>query len=112
MQHFIIKVCTSILHLPLQTLRAAEAHLLEATTERSYYRTAVKESKDKVHTFTTDDVFTPPPVGAALASGTGLRQVHYSFDFAQQVHYPHNPLQPGPIYFKTTRKSAVIWCLL
>ena len=106
MQHFIIKVCTSILHLPLQTLRAAEAHL-QATTERSYYRTAVKESKDKVHTFTADDVFTPPPVGGALASGTGPRRVHYSFDFAQQVHYPHNPLQPGPIYFKTPRKCAV-----
>ena len=29
---------------------------------------------------------------------------HYSFDFAQQVHYPSNPRQPGPIYFKTPRK--------
>lgn len=30
-------------------------------------------------------------------------------DFAQQVHYPHNPLEPGPIYFKfkTPRKRAV-----
>jgi len=69
----------------------------------------VKESKDKVHTFfTTDDVFILPPVGAALASGTGPRRVHYSFDFAQQVHYPHNPLQPGPIYIKTPRKCAVL----
>lgn len=25
--------------------------------------------------------------------------VHYSFDMAQQVHIPSNPLQPGPIYF-------------
>ena len=33
--------------------------------------------------------------------------VHYSFDFAQQVHYPHNPLQPGPMYFKTARKCAI-----
>ena len=24
---------------------------------------------------------------------------HYSMDFAQQVHFPSNPLQPGPIYF-------------
>ena len=29
---------------------------------------------------------------------------HYSFDFAQQIHYPANPLQPGPIFFKTPRK--------
>ncbi|XP_067949763.1 uncharacterized protein [Watersipora subatra] len=26
---------------------------------------------------------------------------------AQQVHYPSNPLQPGPVYFKTPRKCAV-----
>ena len=29
---------------------------------------------------------------------------HYSFDFAQQLHYPANPLQPGPIFSKTPRK--------
>ena len=33
--------------------------------------------------------------------------MHYSFDFAQQVHYPSNPLQPGPMYFKTARKCAI-----
>ena len=54
----------------LQTLRAAEAHL-RATTERSYYRTAVKDSKDAVHKFyTVDDVFFPPP-RTAVASGVG-----------------------------------------
>ena len=33
--------------------------------------------------------------------------MHYSFDFEQQVHYPADPLQPGPIYFLTPRKCAV-----
>ena len=32
---------------------------------------------------------------------------HYSFDFAQQVHLPSDPLQPGPIYFLTPRKCAL-----
>ena len=32
---------------------------------------------------------------------------HYSFDFAQQVHFPSNPMQPGPMYFKTPRKCGV-----
>ena len=32
---------------------------------------------------------------------------HYSFDFAQQVQYPSNPLQPGPIYFKNPRKCGL-----
>ena len=34
--------------------------------------------------------------------------MHYSFDYAQQVHYPTNPQQPGPIYFKTPRKCGII----
>ena len=33
--------------------------------------------------------------------------VNYSFDMAQQVHYPTDPLQPGPIYFLTPRKCAI-----
>ena len=30
-----------------------------------------------------------------------------SFDYAQQVHYPSDPLQPGPIYCLTPRKCTV-----
>ncbi|CAB4025509.1 Hypothetical predicted protein [Paramuricea clavata] len=33
--------------------------------------------------------------------------MHYSFDYAQQVHIPSNPMQPGPIYFKTPRKCGI-----
>ena len=33
--------------------------------------------------------------------------MHYSYDYAQQVHYPSNPQQPGPIYFKTPRKCGI-----
>ena len=32
---------------------------------------------------------------------------HYSWDYAQQLHYPANPQQPGPIYFKTPRKFGI-----
>ena len=35
------------------------------------------------------------------------KTMHYSFDFAQQVHIPSNPMQPGPIYFKTPRKFSI-----
>ena len=33
--------------------------------------------------------------------------MHYSFDFVQQIHIPSNPMQPGPIYFKTPRKCGI-----
>ena len=87
---------------------------MRATCERSLYRTVVKESKETIyHPFlkTNKDecssgpsmIFAPPSPGSALPPGSGPACVHYSFDFAQQVHYPHNPLQPGPMYFKTAR---------
>ncbi|KAJ8316113.1 hypothetical protein KUTeg_006127 [Tegillarca granosa] len=31
-------------------------------------------------------------------------RMHYSFDYAQQVHYPHYAQQVGPLFFKTPRK--------
>jgi len=35
------------------------------------------------------------------------RTVHYSYDYAQQLHYPSDSNQPGPIYFKTPSKCAI-----
>ena len=49
----------------------------------------------------------PPTPNGVIAPATNHITVHYSFDFAQQVHYPSNPLQPGPIYFLTPRKAAI-----
>lgn len=33
--------------------------------------------------------------------------IHYSFDFAQQIHIPFDSLQPGPIYFLTPFKVSL-----
>ena len=33
--------------------------------------------------------------------------MHYSFDYAQQVHFPNNPQQPGPAYFLSARKCQI-----
>ena len=33
--------------------------------------------------------------------------VHYSFDYAQQVHYLSDPQQPGPIFFLISRKCSI-----
>ena len=35
------------------------------------------------------------------------KPAHYSFDFAQQVHLPHDPMQPGPVYFLCPRKVGI-----
>jgi len=40
-------------------------------------------------------------------AGSFLGATHISFDFAQQVHIPHLPDQPGPIYFLTPYKIGL-----
>ena len=52
-------------------------------------------------------VFTPPSPSSRLPPCSLPSVVHYSFDMAQQVHYPSDPLQPGPIYFLTPRKCGI-----
>ena len=34
--------------------------------------------------------------------------MHYSFDYAQQVHLLSDPLQPGPLYFLVPRKCGIV----
>ena len=78
-------------------LRRQERHLEHVTAERAYYRAEVQAAK---------------LVAVGLRLGLNLPcsrdvSMHYSFDFAQQVHYPCDPLQPGPIFFLTPRKCGI-----
>ena len=61
-----------------------------------------KESKHHVQGFLEEVDFTKTCEPCSF-NGT----VHYSYDYVQQLHYPSNPNQPGPIYFKTPRKCAL-----
>ena len=53
-----------------------------------------------------DGEFSPQLASCVLHNSKPIK-VQYSFDYAQQVHYPSDPLQPGPIYFLTPRKCTV-----
>ena len=66
----------------------AQEHLECAKGQRHYYRKQVEESVKNLEDHS-------------------LASLSYSFDHAQQVHYPSNPQQPGPIYFKTPRKCGI-----
>jgi len=77
------------------------------TTERSLYKGALEKAKSSVVPyFTKDGTFPPPPASQRPANKTPI-SAHYSFDMAQQVFYPNDPLQPGPMYFLTPRKCAI-----
>ena len=72
----------------------AQDHLATAKTEREFYHSVCSQAKHDAEG--VKQLVKKQPV---TFEGLG----HYSMDFAQQVHFPSNPLQPGPIYFKTPR---------
>lgn len=91
-------------HLPeedrMRMLQDQLNHLQIVEQERKFYNAQVAQAK----------------AAAAAAGIAGLGQnvpnsmpdrMHYSFDFAQQVHLPSSPLQPGPIYFLVPRKCGI-----
>ena len=42
--------------------------------------------------FSVDEEFQPPSLSSNTTPNSNDIKVHYSFDYAQQVHYPSNPL--------------------
>ena len=79
-----------------------QEHLDKAKSERECYRKACEEAKDNFASFQQEFDFTETRSPCSLE-----KTMHYSFDYAQQVHIPSNPMQPGPIYFKTPRKCGI-----
>ena len=84
-----------------EKLKAAEEHLKIAKSERAAYNEKKEASRKawndlprrlQVH----GNPYCSSPITAL-----------YSFDHAQLVHLPSNPMQPGPIYFKTARKCEI-----
>ncbi len=91
-----------------KTVQSALEHLCIVQIERSFYRTTCDICKREVKNFFTEDnTFNPPPPTSHTPADSRSIKVHYSFDYAQQIHYPSDPMQPGPIYFMTPRKCSL-----
>ena len=87
---------------------AALEHLRVVGMERVHYKHICNECRESVKShFSTDGKFTPPPPNSCIPYNSQPIKVHYSFDYAQQVHFPSDPEQPGPIYSLTPRKCTV-----
>ena len=74
-----------------ELLQEHAAHLSQVDAERQFYKRQVEESKECVRRNGLVALQPTPANSQDLA-------MHYSFDFAQQVHYPSNAAQPGPMY--------------
>ena len=81
-------------------LKKQTQHLQVVGKERSYLQDNVKKAKEDYKTAGY------PPLGPHPPCSTDYR-VHVSFDYAQQVHLPSYPMQPGPLYFLVPRKCGI-----
>ena len=86
----------------VDAVRRQEEHLRLTSGEREYYKLACKETKARIQAHLEEGNF-----AFRQRPCSYKRTVHYSYDYAQQLHYPANPNQPGPIYFKTPRKCGL-----
>ena len=77
----------------LNCLSDQEMHLHEAKTEREIMKTNIAACKELLQGSGIDLLS-----GRPCSSFKGT--VHYSYDYAKQVHIPSNPQQPGPIFLK------------
>ena len=68
-----------------------EQHLMIVQQERSLYK-MVRSAKDVCRQLGVGELTANPPCSRQI-------EMHYSFDYAQQVHLLSDPIQPGPIYF-------------
>ncbi|XP_055955699.1 uncharacterized protein LOC126815989 isoform X1 [Patella vulgata] len=82
-------------------LRKQLGHLQLVEAERNEYRRMVADGKG-----VAAEIEQPLKLGPHLPM-SGDFHMHYSFDFAQQVHIPSDPLQPGPMYFLVPRKCGL-----
>ena len=73
----------------LSRFHEAETHLKLAREERKLYNEQIKQCKE---------VFNQGSVPSTM---------HHIVDYAQEVHFPNNPQQPGPVYFLTRRKCQL-----
>ena len=76
----------------------AIAHLERAKKERDYYHHCIRLSEKGYLKLGPRQRISPCKPNSRNIS------MHYSWDFAQQRHYPYEDQQVGPIYFKTPRR--------
>ena len=80
-------------------------HLANAKKQRQVLQEMVKSCKEAV-TKVEQTIKKDVKLGVNAPCSRDIT-AHYSFDYAQQVHFPSSPQQPGPIFFLTPRKCGI-----
>ena len=82
--------------------QAALDHLNHVKKERLYYKARIQVAQKHYKQLGNSD-------NQTTANKANSRDIvmHYSWDFAQQLQYPFEDQQVGPIYFKTPRRAQL-----
>jgi len=85
-----------------QIHKEALEHLKHAKKERLFYQANAKVANEYYRNLGSKTIHPKPskPNSKNMMS-------HYSWDFAQQLHYPFEDQQVGPIFFKTPRRAQL-----
>jgi hypothetical protein len=86
----------------VQIHKDALEHLAHVKKERIFYKANIKIANEYY-------LKLKPQTGTPKLNKPNSKNIlsHYSWDFAQQVHYPFEDQQVGPIFFKTPRKAQL-----
>lgn len=81
--------------------KEALEHLKLAKKERLFYKANTKVANEQYRKL--------PKAASSKPCEPNSRNImsHYSWDFAQQLHYPFEDQQVGPIFFKTPRRAQL-----
>lgn len=86
----------------VQIHKEAIDHIKYAKKERLFYKANAKVANEYYRKLGSKTIHSKPctPNSQNIMS-------HYSWDFAQQLHYPFEDQQVGPIFFKTPRRAQL-----
>lgn len=85
----------------LDAVNKSRQHLELVSVERAYYRQQIEDCRKNI----TDEM---KKVSLVPTKPLSFRNaLHYSFDYAQQVHLPFDSQQVGPLYFLTGYKVSL-----
>jgi hypothetical protein len=85
-----------------QIHKEALEHLKHTKKERLFYKANAKIANEYYRKITSKKIHQKPN-----KPNSKNIMAHYSWDFAQQLHYPFEDQQVGPIFFKTPRRAQL-----
>jgi hypothetical protein len=97
----------------VEITEALQTHLRRVRIDRNEYKRQImiaNESWVSLNKSTRDTIkssLSQHPEYRVIEPNNYNIESHYSFDFAQQIHYPYSPQQRGKEYFKTARKCML-----